>query len=141
MIRQFVEADMDAVLDIWLKASIKAHDFVKPGFWESKVSDMRYIYLPESETYVYEDTGIVKGFFSLHQDVLAAIFVSPEHQGESIGRMLIDAAKALRENLLLEVFKENERTIRFYERNGFRAVAEKLDEHTGHVELVMEFRP
>ncbi len=34
-----------------------AHDFVKSEFWKSKVDDMREIYIPSGETYVYEEEG------------------------------------------------------------------------------------
>ena len=30
---------MDDVIDIWLDASVRAHDFVDPRFWQSKVGD------------------------------------------------------------------------------------------------------
>ncbi len=46
MIRKFIESDMNQVINIWLEASIKAHDFVDGEFWESKVKDMREIYIP-----------------------------------------------------------------------------------------------
>jgi len=51
MIRSFEPSDMDRVLEIWLEASIQAHDFLAREFWESKVSEMRDTYLPASETY------------------------------------------------------------------------------------------
>lgn len=54
MIRKYNENDIDTVLTIWLDASIKAHDFVEAGFWQSQVENMRNIYLPASETWVYE---------------------------------------------------------------------------------------
>lgn len=61
MIREFITSDMDSVLSIWLESSVKAHDFVDGAFWESKLDDMRNIYLPASETHVYESSGEVKG--------------------------------------------------------------------------------
>lgn len=54
MIREYQEADLERVLEIWLSASIKAHSFIEAEFWESKVSDMREMYIPASETFVFE---------------------------------------------------------------------------------------
>lgn len=54
MIRQCTHADMELVLEIWLNASVKAHDFVSPDFWQSQLENMRSIYLPASDVYVYE---------------------------------------------------------------------------------------
>ena len=139
MIREFIASDMDSVMSIWLESSIKAHDFVERTFWESKLDDMRNIYIPASETYVYESDSEVNGFFSLHDDTLAAIFVAPGWQGEGIGQKLMAKVKSLRERITLDVYKENQKTVAFYKRCGFRGVSEKKDPHTGHVELVMEF--
>jgi putative acetyltransferase len=86
MIRKSGGSDIDSVLDIWLPASIKAHDFVEASFWESQVENMRNIYIPASETYVFENKSKVVGFYSLNENNLAAIFVSPEFQGKGIGK-------------------------------------------------------
>ncbi|SHK38094.1 putative acetyltransferase [Desulfatibacillum alkenivorans DSM 16219] len=139
MIRPMKSSDMDAVLTIWLEASIESHDFAGRDFWESRLEDMRNIYLPASKTYVFvEDVG-VKGFVSLHQDVLAALFVSPKEQGRGIGGLLMDKAKSLRNRLRLSVYKENQKSVRFYEKRGFIAVREQKDQHTGRPEIVMTF--
>ncbi len=77
-IRAFQADDMEAVLAIWLAASIQAHDFIEPDFWHAQRDAMRERYLPASETYVAETSGQVVGFYSLYENTLAAIFVQPE---------------------------------------------------------------
>ncbi|CDT30487.1 putative Acetyltransferase [Vibrio coralliirubri] len=137
MIREYLPADIETVLDIWLTASINAHDFVAPEFWESQVGNMRDIYIPASITYVYQIDGEVRGFYSLYEGILAAIFVSPQHQGCGIGKQLIRHAKLEYPNLSLNVYKENQATIEFYLSQGFSIVSEQTDEHTGHQEYTM----
>ena len=137
MIREYNPADIEAVLDIWLTASIKAHDFVAPEFWESQVANMRDLYIPASTTYVYQVDGEVRGFYSLYEGILAAIFVSTEQQGSGIGKQLIHHAKLECPNLSLNVYKENQATIQFYLSQGFSIVSEQVDEHTGHQEYTM----
>jgi putative acetyltransferase len=139
MIRKFKQSDIDQIIKIWLEASIKAHDFIESKFWESKVNDMKEIYLPSSETYVFEAENEIKGFISLLSDTLAALFVSPNCQGEGIGKQLILKSKAIRKKLILTVYKENSRSIEFYRKNGFRIIKEQIDNNTGHSELLMEF--
>ncbi|MEZ9644969.1 N-acetyltransferase [Vibrio sp. 10N.261.52.C2] len=137
MIREYNPADIEVVLDIWLTASIKAHDFVAPEFWESQVGNMRDIYIPASITYVYQVDGEVCGFYSLYEGILAAIFVSPQHQGCGVGKQFIQHAKLECPNLSLNVYKENQATIEFYLSQGFSIVSEQTDEHTGHQEYTM----
>lgn len=137
MIRKFSGSDIDPVLDIWLTASIKAHDFVEASFWESQVENMRNIYIPTSETYVFESDSKVVGFYSLYENNLAAIFVHPEFQGKGIGKQLISHAKKQKVSLTLSVYKENEDSYQFYLSQGFTVISEQTDKHTGHQEYMM----
>ena len=139
MIRECTPADISQVLEVWLSASIKAHNFIAPDFWESKINDMRDVCIPASETLIFESKEKVVGFVCLYGDILAAIFVSPELQGSGIGTALLNDAKSRRKSLQLTVYKENVRSIGFYEKHGFICVGEQKDEHTGHPEIIMEF--
>lgn len=138
MIRACISKDIEAVLDIWLSASLKAHDFIEPAFWKSQTGNMRHIYLPAAETHVYEKDSEVMGFYALNGDTLAALFVKPEFQGQGIGKQLLAHAKSRRNRLTLSVYKENEPACRFYQAQGFKVLREQPDAHTGHPEYVME---
>ena len=95
MIRSYNSQDTDRVIRIWLEASILAHHFIPAMYWIGKQEDMRNVYLPGSDTYVFEDekTKSVQGFISMVGNYLAAIFVIPEAQGTGIGKALIEYVK------------------------------------------------
>ncbi|HGF4942334.1 TPA: N-acetyltransferase, partial [Vibrio parahaemolyticus] len=137
MIRKYNSNDLDSVLEIWLEASVKAHDFVPADFWGSQVENMRNIYIPASEVFVYEIESKIVGFYALYESTLAAIFVFPEFQVKGIGKQLLSHAKAQRAILSLSVYKENQASYQFYLSQGFAVVGEQLDEHTGHPEYTM----
>ncbi len=139
MIRLYHPADSDAVLDLWLKASILAHDFVPESFWREQLPAMRDLYLPQAETLVLEEKGQVLGFASLHEQRLAALFVSPDAQGRGLGRRLLDEAKRRRDSLELGVYRANTRAVAFYRAGGFMTVDETRDPHTGQPELTMRW--
>jgi putative acetyltransferase len=139
MIREYTKPDIDQILAIWLSSSIEAHNFIKPGFWKSKVNDMRDVYIPASETFVYESDGQIAGFYSLYGNNLAAIFVAPDSQGKGMGTVLLDDAKKRRESFQLTVYKENVPSVKFYEKHGFIPLGEQFDEHTGHLEIMMGY--
>lgn len=141
MIREYTKQDIDRILAIWLSSSIEAHSFIEPGFWESKVNDMRDVYIPASETFIYESDGEVVGFYSLYGNNLAAIFMAPGSQGKGMGTVLLDHAKKRRERLRLTVYKENVPSVKFYEKHDFISLGEQVDEHTGHLEIVMQYQP
>ncbi|OKP02033.1 N-acetyltransferase [Xenorhabdus eapokensis] len=137
MIRPFTKADMDAVLSIWLEASIKAHNFVAAEFWQSQVKNMKSIYIPASEVHVYVQSSNVVGFYALHENSLAAVFVSPDKQGQGIGKALVNDAKNRRTELTLSVYQQNQASYEFYLSQGFYVVSEEVDEHTGCQEYFM----
>ncbi|WP_328514762.1 GNAT family N-acetyltransferase [Halomonas citrativorans] len=93
---------------------------------------MRDVYIPASETLVYEAEGKVVGFYSLYENNLAAIFVVPSSQGKGVGSALLDDAKNRRNRLQLTVYKENTSSIKFYEKHKFTLLGEQIDGHTGH---------
>ena len=139
MVRTFEQQDMARVLDIWLRASIKAHDFISASYWQSNSAAMREIYIPASETFVIEAESTVQGFCCLLDNQLAALFIDPAHQGLGLGKQLLEHVKSLRDGLSLAVYKENSRSIGFYQSQGFVVIKEQIDTHTGHAECLMTY--
>ncbi len=139
MIRPFDIADSEVVIGIWLDASIIAHNFMPADYWRNEASNVRNIYLPSATTYIYEDSGTILGFISMVENFVAALFVSPHEQGKGVGKQLLDFAKQQYKTIGLAVYKENERSVVFYKKQGFKVIREGIDEHTGHVEIVMKF--
>ena len=139
MIRRIEPEEINDVLIVWINASIQAHSFIDEEFWKSKMVDMRETYIPNSETYIYKENEIIKGFFSLQGNTLAAMFVSIEFQSNGIGRKMMEKAKTLRKFLELTVYKENQKGIAFYKNCGFKIIKEKVDIHTGHIEILMNY--
>jgi len=139
MIRNMGPQDIEVVLNIWLEASIQAHGFIDASFWHSQLDAMRHVYLPAADSHIFEREGKVCGFCSLNQNVLAALFVAPEHQGTGIGAQLLADAKIRRPTLELAVYSANIPARRFYERQGFVVLCEQRDEHTGNLEIRMRW--
>ncbi|MCE0492458.1 N-acetyltransferase [Vibrio salinus] len=139
MIRKCRDDDIQIVLEIWLKTSTIAHDFVSPDFWVSQTEAMRTIYLPASDSYIFENEHGVVGFCSLYENHLAALFVAPEYQRQGIGKKLLDHAKKQAKKLTLSVYKENVSSYQFYFSQGFKVISEQPDQHTGHSEFTMIF--
>ena len=87
--------------------------------------------MPNAETWVVEQEGIVIGFIALIANEVGAIFVKPEFHGTGAGKALMDKAQELRSNLSVEVFEANSIGRRFYESYGFEPKRERIHEKTG----------
>lgn len=138
MIKACREGDLEALVRIWYEASVLAHAFVPAEFWAEQKGAMKNTYLPAVENWVFEEEEEALGFISLIGGRICALFVKPGMQGKGIGTALIKHAKALKGNLSLKVYRENENALHFYEKCGFVPVAEETDEYTGCKQLLME---
>lgn len=139
MIRTYRKTDLEDMVRIWYDASVIAHPFMPASFWASYKSAMKEEYLPLAENYVFEQEGKVAGFISLVGEIVCALFVAPEAQGKGVGKALLEHAKALKGRLSLKVYRDNRKAIFFYEKSGLRAAGEEIDEHTGCMQILMEW--
>ena len=141
MIRPYAEQDVEALIEVWRAASQIATPFLSAEFLVQEADNIRNLYLPNAETWVIESGDTVAGFVALIGDEIGAIFVHPDHQGQSLGKTLMDHAVSLRNSLFLDVFKENAVGRRFYDRYGFQYEHEYTHEETGHQLLRLVFTP
>ena len=139
MIRTAGPSDYDAIVTIWLQASLIAHDFIPAHFWAEHAQQMRDSYLPNAETLVIEEDGAIKGFLCLVGEHIPALFIQPDAQGKGYGIRLLTYAKQQRQRLDLCVFERNSAAMGFYQAQGFRPVERRIEEHTGEPEWVMEW--
>lgn len=140
MIRPFQKEDMEDVVNVWLAASLQAHDFIPRDFWERAAEDMRTLYLPMSDEIVLhidDATGRPDAFLAFVDTFLAALFVAPEAQGSGLGSRMFRIARRMHPDLTLCVYRENGRAVAFYRKHGMTVIGERVEEKTGHAELIM----
>lgn len=139
MIRTMTSQDIERVGEIWLAASILAHDFVPADFWRANLSTMTQKLLPQSESYVWVTMERLDGFITLGYDVVHCLFVEPSRQHRGVGSSLLSHVKRSREKLCLKVYQENTGAKAFYEAHGFAISGEASCPYTGYAEFEMEW--
>ena len=140
MIRKFQEQDIDKMLALWLQASLQAHNFVVTEYWHNMIPIIKKYYLPNTDSFVFEDKHQIKGFVSIiDEKYIGALFVMPKFQNMKIGSKLLNYTKKLYPELSLKVFLKNETAVRFYKNNEFKIIGEQIDESTNEKELLMSW--
>lgn len=140
MIRKATAQDIEKIMQIWLSAGCKAHHFISEDYWKSRLNEVRNVYLPQAETYVFEDKHQVKGFISVILDnFIGALFVDNAYQKKNIGTKLLEYVRQNRSSLTLKVYAKNMSALRFYQKKDFKIITEKKDEQTGEDELIMSW--
>lgn len=139
MIRKLKNIDIDKLMDIWLESTVRAHSFISREYWESNYKVVKDVYMPISDTFVYEEDGEIRGFISIiNNEFIGALFVDVKFQGMGIGSKLIDYSIEKYKKLNLAVYKENPKSVEFYTRKGFKIIEEGLNEDSGYTEYIME---
>lgn len=131
VIRPYSNDDLGEVLDAWYLASREAHSFLSEDFFDAERERLSRMWLPGSDTSVFEVDGRVVGFVSMVGNEVGGVFVTPEYQKQGVGRALMDHAAATRDYLELEVFEANTIGRRFYDIYGFRVLSEGVESETG----------
>ena len=140
MIRKFQEQDIEKMLALWLQASLQAHNFVVAEYWHNMMPIIKKYYLPNTNSFVFEDKHQIKGFISIiDEKYIGALFVMPKFQNMKIGSKLLNYVKKIYPELGLKVFLKNEDAVRFYKNNDFKIVGEQIDESTEEKELLMSW--
>lgn len=139
MIRNIENKDIDKIMDIWLKSTIKAHDFIDEEYWNNNYNTVKDVYIPMSDTFVYEDEENIKGFISIiNKEFIGALFVDIDCQGNGIGKELINYVMNKYKKLNLAVYKDNKKSVDFYMNRGFKIVKEQQNEDSAYAEYIME---
>lgn len=117
--------DAEAIADVYLASFAATYEFPRAHSdddvrrWVAEV-------LPRTrEVWVASDPdGTILAMMALTADMLDQLYVAPGRTGHGIGSRLIGLAKELRpEGLDLYTFQVNAGARRFYERQGFIAIA------------------
>ena len=126
-IRPATVEDATRIAEVWLSSWRATFDF-EPAHPDEDVRRwVREELLVEAEGWVATDPSdgdSVIALLGLSDTMVEQLYVRPDRIGRGVGRALLELAKRRRpDGLDLYCFAANDRARRFYERNGFEAVA------------------
>ena len=139
MIREYLDSDLEELVEVWYKSTSIAHPFMDTTFLKKEEKNIRDIYIPNTKTWVFSNAHCLDGFISMIGNEVGAIFVRPEKHGQGIGKALMDHVSQFHEELEVEVFKDNKIGRAFYDKYGFKIIKELLHEETKRGLLRMKF--
>ena len=114
MIRPYRKEDAVVLTEIWLTASLRAHDFVNDAFWRSRQPKSKKSGCRGPKLVVWEENGRPAAFVSIiDNEYIGALFVEPSRQGRGIGSGLLSFVQNGRKNLKLRVYAKNKRAAAF----------------------------
>ncbi|MCW5516013.1 GNAT family N-acetyltransferase [Muriicola sp. Z0-33] len=92
---------------------------------------MRNMYIPGSDTWVYEMDNQVAGFISMIGNEIGGLFVLPGYHSQGIGSALVSFVSDFNKELEVEVFKKNRIGRSFYDKIGFNLKNDYFHEQSG----------
>lgn len=139
MIRKHKAEDLNQIINVWYQSSTIAHSFLSSAFVEKVKSDMTNIYIPDSDTWVYEMDDKIVGFISMIGNEIGGLFVLPEYHSKGIGTNLVDLIKKDHSHLEVEVFEKNHIGKAFYAKYGFNEIKRYSHQESGNEVLRLKF--
>jgi len=140
MIRKMQTVVIDEIIQIWRNGNLTAHNFINRKYWFDNYEIVREEYLKKSDTWIYIEGDIIKGFVSvIDNNYIGALFVEKQFQRDGIGTILVKHCKNLYDKLSLKVYKKNEGAISFYNSMGFEYISGQVDKNTNELEYIMEW--
>jgi len=139
MIRKHEVKDLEDIISIWHKASTMAHPFLDLAFVKKVEMDMKNIYIPNSETWVYEKNNSLVGFISMIENEIGGLFVLPNNHAKGIGTELVNFISKFHNNLEVEVFEKNIIGKSFYDKYGFKPIKKYTHAESNHEVLRLKF--
>lgn len=112
--------DINRVMDIWLSTNLEAHPFIDSNYWYQNLSNVQNA-IQQAEVYCSVSANDrIQGFIGLQGNYIAGLFIAKEYQSQHLGTKLLNVAKGKHQQLILDVYLENQRAIKFYQQNGFQ---------------------
>lgn len=140
MIRKYKKTDIDTIVNIWHQSFTLAHPFVEQTFIEKVKKDMYEIYLPNSDTWVYQENDIIIGFISMLGNEIGGLFILPNSFSKGIGTQLVNFMLESHRELEVEVFKKNSIGRAFYDKYGFRYMKEYFHNESNNDMLRLKYK-
>ncbi|MDP3693307.1 GNAT family N-acetyltransferase [Bradyrhizobium sp.] len=144
LLRPYRAEDEDAAIALWLatwKLAYPSIDFdARVDWWRER---WRNELVPNAAIIVAEQGGAMVGFVTIDSSgYLDQLVVAPDLWGSMLATGLVDEAKRRSpDGVTLKVNADNNRAIRFYERNGFVQAGEDVNPGSKRLVLKMAWKP
>ena len=146
-IRKSAAADAPALLAVWQRSVEATHTFLSAADIESlKPEVAQALALPD--VWVVESSGVAAGFMIMNENMIEALFISPDHMGQRLGTRLIEHAHSLlgpEQDIRVDVNEANPAALAFYLSRGFREISRSPTDASGRpwpiLHLAMPGRP
>ena len=119
MIRRAIPADSSRLIEVWESAVRKTHLFLTEADIQFYLPQVRDIYLPALEVWLFEKDAEVVGLIGLDGNKVEMLFVDPAYHGKGIGKALLAHAQHLKGKLSVDVNEQNPAALAFYLHCGF----------------------
>jgi GNAT superfamily N-acetyltransferase len=144
-IRNLFSADLADTADLWFRSWHAAFpNLLHPMPFEAWLARLRDDIAATCICRVAILNADVVGFLAVDigKASLEQIFVTPEHQGMGVGKMLVEEAKLLcPSGLMLTTLQRNEKAATFYIRQGFERGAASTNPVNGLPSVEFFWRP
>ena len=135
MIRKAIPKDYKVLETLYQMVSCSTRHFITLLLPQNTAQAQNLV---ATQHYVFEDKHKIKGFISIDENnQIGTMFVHPSYQKQNIGSKLLQYIRRNRAYISLKVFAQNTFALLFYQKKGFKIIAETPNPQTGETEVLM----
>ncbi|SMG43849.1 GNAT family N-acetyltransferase [Sphingobacterium psychroaquaticum] len=123
IIRPATPSDYSVIMEIWRSAVLATHHFLSHEDFKLFERLIPTDFLPQLEVYIMEEANAAKAFFSVSEDNLEMLFVSPTESGKGFGKAAVQFVVHTLGVTKVDVNEQNEQAVGFYLKQGYKQIA------------------
>lgn len=131
IIRPATPNDYPLIMEIWRSAVLATHDFLAREDFKLFERLIPTEFLPQLAVYVMEEDYTAKAFFSVSEDNLEMLFVSPAESGKGYGKAAVQFVIHHLGVTKVDVNEQNEQAVGFYLKQGYKQIARSEQDGMG----------
>ena len=124
------EKDYNTILKIWERFVVETHDFLKKED-RMQLKNELPIYLKYVEAYLWFNEKEAIDFSGINEKNLEMLFIDPKHFNKGYGTTILQSLIQEDKIQYVDVNKDNQYALKFYNKNGFKQYNESQKDNQG----------
>lgn len=124
------EKDYNTILKIWERSVVETHNFLKKED-RIQLKNELPIYLKYVEAYLWFNEKEAIDFSGINEKNLEMLFIDPKHFNKGYGTTILQSLIQEDKIQYVDVNKDNQYALKFYNKNGFKEYNESQKDNQG----------
>jgi putative acetyltransferase len=139
-IMPYNDAYKNQLFTIWEESVIASHHFLKASDFKEIKKLVLMIDFNEFQVYCIIYKNLIAGFIGIHKSKVEMLFIHPSYFHKGLGSKLLNFAKDKHFINEVDVNEQNQLTVNFYEKHGFKTYERSEKDDQGKLYPILKMK-